>query len=113
MSRRAEGERCEALRKDDLAPWTWRDVARTGITVLIAAVAVALATVAGATGTGDTSAAATGVRTPTLAIVVRDQTALRAAPHASAQQQALLWQGDVVEVRGERCAHADARDRRS
>ena len=110
MSRRAEGERCEALRKDDLAPWTWRDVARTGITVLIAAVAVALATVAGATGTADTSAAASGVRTPTLAIVVRDQTVLRAAPHASAQQQALLWQGDVVEVRGERIDHLQVWD---
>jgi len=60
MSRRAEGERCEALHKSDLEPWTWRDVARTGITVLIAAVAVALATVAGATGTGDGSASARG-----------------------------------------------------
>jgi len=110
MSRRAEGERCEALHKSDLEPWTWRDVARTGITVLIAAVAVALATVAGATGTGDGSASARGARAPTLAIVVRDQTVLRAAPHASAQQQALLWQGDVVEVRGERIDHLQVWD---
>jgi hypothetical protein len=110
MSRRAEGERCEALHKSDLEPWTWRDVARTGITVLIAAAAVALATVAGATGTGDASAAASGARAPTLAIVVRDQTVLRAAPHATAQQQALLWQGDVVEVRGERIDHLQVWD---
>ena len=40
-------------------------------------------------------AAATG-------IVVRDQTSLRAAPRDAAQQQALLWQGEVVEIRGER-----------
>jgi hypothetical protein len=36
-----------------------------------------------------------------LAIVVRDQTPLRAGPHDAAPQQALLWQGEVVEVRGE------------
>ncbi|HZW75268.1 MAG TPA: hypothetical protein VFF43_17105, partial [Caldimonas sp.] len=110
MSRRAEGERCEALHRNDPEPWTWRDVARTGITVLIAAVAVALATVAGATGTADASVSTVAARTPTLAIVVRDQTVLRAAPHASAQQQALLWQGDVVEVRGERIDHLQVWD---
>jgi len=110
MSRRDEGERCAALGKSEPEPWTWRDVARTGITVLIAAVAVALATVAGATGTGVAAAAASGATAPTLAIVVRDQTALRAAPHASAQQQALLWQGDVVEVRGERIDHLQVWD---
>jgi len=110
MSRRAEGERCEALHRNDPEPWTWRDVARTGITVLIAAVAVALATVAGATGTADASVPTVAARTPTLAIVVRDQTVLRAAPHASAQQQALLWQGDVVEVRGERIDHLQVWD---
>jgi hypothetical protein len=37
-----------------------------------------------------------------MAIVLRDQTALRAAPRDSAPQQAQLWQGEVVEVRGER-----------
>lgn len=36
------------------------------------------------------------------AIVIRDRVALRAAPHDSAKQQALLWQGELVEVRGER-----------
>lgn len=39
---------------------------------------------------------------PTLAIVAEDRVALRAAPRASAQQHALLWAGDTLEVRGER-----------
>jgi hypothetical protein len=39
---------------------------------------------------------------PDTAIITRDRTSLRAAPRASAQQQALLWQGEMVEVRGER-----------
>ncbi|OEZ96072.1 hypothetical protein [Duganella sp. HH101] len=37
-----------------------------------------------------------------LAIVTQDQAALRAAPKDSAQQQAVLWQGDSLEIRGER-----------
>lgn len=37
-----------------------------------------------------------------LAIVAQDQTALRSAPRASAQQHALLWQGEALEVRAER-----------
>ena len=40
--------------------------------------------------------------TPVLAIIIQDQTALRAAPRGSAQQQALLWQGEALEIRGER-----------
>lgn len=36
------------------------------------------------------------------AIVVQDQAGLRAAPRDSAQQQSALWQGEVLEVRGER-----------
>ena len=36
------------------------------------------------------------------AIVVQDQASLRAAPRDSAQQQSSLWQGEVLEVRGER-----------
>jgi hypothetical protein len=39
---------------------------------------------------------------PDTAIVTRDRTPLRAAPRASAQQQALLWQGEMLEIRGER-----------
>jgi hypothetical protein len=38
----------------------------------------------------------------TLAIVMQDQAALRAAPKDSAQQQAVLWQGDSLEIRGEK-----------
>ena len=37
-----------------------------------------------------------------LAIVTQDQAALRAAPRDSAQQQAVLWQGDSLEIRGEK-----------
>ena len=36
------------------------------------------------------------------AIVVQDQASLRASPRDSAQQQTVLWQGEVLEVRGER-----------
>src|SRR6185295_19370688 len=32
----------------------------------------------------------------------QDRAALRAAPRDSAKQQALLWQGEMVEIRGER-----------
>jgi hypothetical protein len=39
---------------------------------------------------------------PGSAIVVLDQAVLRAAPRESAQQQSALWQGEVLEVRGER-----------
>jgi len=103
-----------------------RDVVRTGATVLIAAVAAALATVAGAATTADTTTTAAVANAPNktstatatratssntaktvppaigAAIVLRDQTALRAAPRDSASQQAVLWQGEVLEVRGER-----------
>jgi len=37
-----------------------------------------------------------------LAIVTQDQLPLRAAPRESAQAQAVLWQGDALEVRGSR-----------
>jgi hypothetical protein len=37
-----------------------------------------------------------------LAIVAQDQLPLRAAPRESAQAQAVLWQGDALEVRGTR-----------
>jgi hypothetical protein len=35
------------------------------------------------------------------AIVAQDQSALRASPRAGAAQMTALWQGEVVEVRGE------------
>lgn len=37
-----------------------------------------------------------------LAVVTQNQVSLRAAPRESASQQALLWKGDVLELRGER-----------
>ncbi|CAN7272106.1 hypothetical protein [Duganella sp. LjRoot269] len=37
-----------------------------------------------------------------LAIVTQDQAALRASPKDTAQQQAVLWQGDSLEIRGEK-----------
>ncbi|MES2320549.1 MAG: hypothetical protein V4631_23980 [Pseudomonadota bacterium] len=37
-----------------------------------------------------------------MAIVTQDSAQLRAAPRESAQQQALLWQGDSLEIRGEK-----------
>lgn len=40
--------------------------------------------------------------TATLAIVLPDHAALRAAPQSSAVELATLWQGDVLEVRAER-----------
>jgi hypothetical protein len=48
----------------------------------------------------------------TLAVVVQDQTPLRASAKESAQQQAVLWQGEVVEVRGERHGYLQVYDYR-
>ncbi len=94
-----------------------RELIRVGVTVLVAAICAAAATLAGAaTATGPATAMASATAgpatVPTLAIVIRDQTALRAAPHETAQQQALLWQGEVVEVRGERVDHLQVWDYR-
>ena len=50
-----------------------------------------------------TSLAPQPAASPTsLAVVVRDQTPLRAGPHEAAPRQAQLWQGEVLEVRGEK-----------
>jgi hypothetical protein len=46
------------------------------------------------------------------AIVTNDQTSLRAAPRESAAQQAVLWQGDVLEIRGQRMDHLQVYDHR-
>ena len=37
-----------------------------------------------------------------LAIVIRDRVALRSAARSAAPANALLWQGETLEVRGER-----------
>ena len=47
-----------------------------------------------------------------IAIVLQDQTALRAAPRAAAAQHALLWQGEALEVRGERLDYLQVYDYR-
>jgi hypothetical protein len=44
------------------------------------------------------------------AIVTADQASLRAAPRDSAQQQAQLWQGELLEVRGERMDYLQVYD---
>ncbi|QNM96790.1 hypothetical protein [Chitinimonas koreensis] len=46
------------------------------------------------------------------AIVTQDQAALRAAPRDSAQQQVALWQGDLLEVRGEKQGFLQVYDHR-
>jgi hypothetical protein len=45
-------------------------------------------------------------------IVTQDQAALRAAPKDSALSQAVLWQGDSLEVRGERMDYLQVYDHR-
>jgi hypothetical protein len=47
-----------------------------------------------------------------IAIVTQDQAALRASPKDSAQQQAVLWQGDSLEIRGERLDYYQVYDHR-
>ncbi|MGZ5089845.1 MAG: hypothetical protein ACXWCY_14840 [Burkholderiales bacterium] len=59
---------------------------------------------------GAALASVTAAATPASAIVIQDHTALRAAPRDSAQQQAVLWQGEVVEVRGERMDYVQIYD---
>lgn len=46
------------------------------------------------------------------AIVTTDHAVLRAAPRDSAQQQAQLWQGELLEVRGERMDYLQVWDHR-
>src|SRR6185295_5025355 len=46
------------------------------------------------------------------AIVSQDQAALRAAPRVSAPQHAVLWQGELLEVRGERMDYLQVYDHR-
>jgi hypothetical protein len=50
--------------------------------------------------------------TATLAIVVQDHAALRAAPRSSGTELARLWQGDVLEIRGEHAGYLKVYDYR-
>ena len=47
-----------------------------------------------------------------LAIVVQDHASLRAAPQANAPELTALWQGDVLEVRGEHAGYLKVYDYR-
>ncbi len=47
-----------------------------------------------------------------IAIVTQDQAALRAAPRDSAVQQAVLWQGDSLEIRGQKGDYLQVYDHR-
>jgi len=48
----------------------------------------------------------------TLAIVTQDQASLRAAARDSSAQNAVLWQGDVLEIRGRRGDYLQVYDHR-
>ncbi len=50
--------------------------------------------------------------TATLAIVVQDHAALRAAPRSGATELTRLWQGDVLELRGEHAGYLKVYDYR-
>jgi hypothetical protein len=50
--------------------------------------------------------------TTTLAIVVQDHAALRGAPRSGATELTRLWQGDVLEVRGEHAGYLKVYDHR-
>jgi len=47
-----------------------------------------------------------------IAIVTQDQSALRAEPRESAAQQAVLWQGDSLEIRGQKGDYLQVYDHR-
>ena len=71
----------------------------TTLATLVVAVASAAATVAAEAAPTSPAPVPGPLGT---AIVVQDQASLRAAPRDGAQQQTVLWQGEVLEVRGER-----------
>ena len=52
------------------------------------------------------------VMAASLALVMQDETALRAAPKDTAPKQAVLYQGDALEVRGERLGYWQVYDHR-
>jgi hypothetical protein len=74
--------------------------------MLLIATYVALASVCASAGALAQGAA----MSKSAAIVIADQASLRAAPRDSAQQQAQLWQGELVEVRGERMDYLQVYD---
>ena len=56
--------------------------------------------------------ATTAATLAVIAIVTQDQSALRAAPRESAPQQAVLWQGDSLEIRGQKGDYLQVYDHR-
>lgn len=58
------------------------------------------------------TAAGAAQAVPPSAIVIQNQVALRAAPRDSARPQAVLWQGETLEVRGERLDYLQVYDHR-
>ena len=56
--------------------------------------------------------AGTAIADPGIAIVVGDQIALRPAPRDSAKPLTLLWQGEALEIRGERLDYLQVWDHR-
>ncbi|MES2960139.1 MAG: hypothetical protein V4792_18270 [Pseudomonadota bacterium] len=74
---------------------------------VLSVLAAAVCLVAGA-ASGAVPAASDGPQAA--AIVLVDQASLRAAPRDSAQQQAQLWSGELLEVRGERLDYLQVYD---
>ncbi len=94
--------RTQALRRTRLAWWA---LVFAGAAIAAAALVVTPAEAAPAITAAQQATSAPSARTDApqaLAIIVQDQVALRAAPRDAATQQATLWQGDLLEVRGER-----------
>jgi hypothetical protein len=58
------------------------------------------------------AASAAGEPSPGIAIVLRDNATLRAAPRDSGASLAVLWQGELLEVRGERIDYLQVWDYR-
>ena len=49
---------------------------------------------------------------PAIAIVTQDQVPMRSGPRDSAKPHAVLWQGEAVEIRGERMDYLQVYDYR-
>jgi hypothetical protein len=81
------------------------------LSIALAGFALSCAAAAPAAAPATSTSAAPAVP-DVMAIVVQDQAALRAAPRDSAQQQAQLWSGDALEIRGERLDFLQVYDHR-
>lgn len=84
----------------------------TGLTMLCAIAAALVLVLCCPPARAATASVATEEPQPELAVVVQDQVPLRAAARDSAAQQAVLWQGDLLELRGQRLEHLQVYDHR-